>query len=266
MTADYGEPVHRIEGGEVEFTETGLVAVTIRGAFEGAVASGAAEIDAPSPCGRIEVTWEAELGGAASVAAPPILIPTMEIEEGLFDTEAGTSRVDDLLLNAVVGELGDWFLLRSNMRSFIAVPQGWATHEAEDETFIFFNESGDLSEAPEALVDLWAYGPEKKSSPQVLAKVKKTLGKDDSLILEEVVDRSRAFAILRVSTDSGEDLYVIEVFAWKETESLGYRLEAFTAVDRWDEFYPILRLMVASWIDLEGHSLSVPLPESVPKS
>lgn len=206
---------------------------------------------------RVEPQWFGQ--------TPPVgVIPDLSIPDYLYDTTGGASNFDEQ--SGVFETNGVWYLVGSQMESFIPVPSGWTTQEAGSNTLFMFSEELDLvidfdsfEGEPEGYVLLGVDGFEgdDRSAQEALDSVvtEMTAGGFE-IMASEVVDGGRAYFVAR--QDSTLFLGVFSenpVKGWYHT-----LISVFDDRAQWDEYYPIVRAMIGGWHGLYGNPLGFQLP------
>jgi hypothetical protein len=82
-------------------------------------------------------------------------------------------------------------------------------------------------------------------------------------VAKDGTPRRRSYTLLSVRTELGRSRYLLQAFSKHHVEGYFFVYSVFTDAD-WPGYYPLIRAMVANWVDLDGRSLGLPLPESLP--
>jgi len=272
----FGTPLGAVEGGKLTARLAGLYVAEINGSFTSeSTAAGDVTLQLGSRCGGVRaLTWAADLLAEGDPlpgsdewfgqTPPNGVLPDLSIPDHLYDTTGGASNFDQQ--SGVFETDGVWYLVGSQMESFIPVPSGWTTEEDGSNTLFMFSEELDLvigfdsfEGTPEGYVLLGVDGFEgdDRSAQEALDSVvtEMTAGGFE-IMASEVVDESRAYFVAR--QDSTLFLGVLSqnpARGWYHT-----LISVFDDRAQWDEYYPIVRAMIEGWYGLYDNPLGFSLP------
>jgi hypothetical protein len=219
----------------------------------------------PAICdGEVDATWS-----ASTNLLPPIMniqevvLPEMEIPEGLFNPEAG----DEKFYQSGIESQGDWYLYNSALESMLPIPAGWSTNETGNETHIMFFEKGRPDE-PTIFIRL-ATIPEKDggtdTSTTTIHEISdnlKALGVHKILVVE-TIDDDKGFILANLNHASGASEMMLLFTSRNLNNPSGPITHVFTAYAApadWEGYYPIVRAMLAKWVALDYTPLGGELP------
>jgi hypothetical protein len=86
---------------------------------------------------------------------------------------------------------------------------------------------------------------------------------EGTVVRRQVIDARPGYALYSLQTESGRPRHLLQAYSKHQGEGCFYVYSVFTdAAADWPAYYPLIRAMVANWVDLDGRSLGPPLPES----
>ena len=186
-------------------------------------------------------------------------MPDLDIPDGLFLPEAGSSNMTDPLMAQ-----GDWFLTFS-LESIFPLPAGWTTDEGEQGTDILFSANGNLDE-PSIVIRLRfsGYAGDDRTVEEVMVEYELSLNEDPtaSILKRAIVDPSKGYIFLTWITDSDRKENVLVLFS-EDVSGFFHRFVVRTGPEDWDDYYPIVRAIVDHWADWEYRPLGIALPDDL---
>jgi hypothetical protein len=206
------------------------------------------------------------------VSAAGAHLPDLDIPSGLCKPGDGSRYFPNSY--RILGQRGDWFFVQIDdisappvRTSALPVPSGWHISDASGGTYIRYSATGDI-DTPDVRVRVSTDGAEgdDRGGVNVLESFKFTISTQlptSSVLREEVVDPGHAYILYGLSGANGEHGYLLEVFA-KDPDHGYFHTYSVIAGAKMHDFFPIVKAMVAGWIDRRGRPLGPPLPATLP--
>lgn len=185
-------------------------------------------------------------------------MPDLKIQDNLFIRGAGSDNFDELTM--VLDSEGDWVLASSPAEVVLPIPSGWTTVE-EGSLSIFFSEDGNLDQPS---IQMWVTAPCICNVAEAMASFEEwASGKPNITIVKKgIIDDYKAYAFQSLDLGTGSKAYSLDVF-FQNSNGWLYYLEATTAQEDWNDYYPLIRAMVAHLAGLDNTPIGVALPEEI---
>ena len=270
MGAYFGSPEYFVEDGSLSLTLAGLYLIDVEATFTStSSATGTLDIADSNPCGQgLNTSW---IAVPLELYEPPPLspevlarIPDFAIPDNLFRKEYGDLEFDDF--TKVLGSKGNWFLIQSTPESVLPIPSGWATTETGQDAYYIIFDIHD-SEVPLIRIRLGSEGFEgdSRSSTEVISEFEGLVAEISTMkiLMKEVLDNDKAYVLLSVETESGRNRYLLEFFSKNPRQGWFHIFSAFTFQEDWDEYYPLIQVIIKHWYGLYDNQLGVELPETL---
>lgn len=253
-----GEPRGFVEGQRFSIDDN---FTSISGTFISiSEAMGTMEISCES---GLSTTWTVTKGGKG-IRKPSsddlAKIPQVEISDDLFSPEDGSDNFDEF--TGVLASSGDWFLLRNYSESVISIPSGWTSVSSPDGAYYMFNKEGSI-ENPSVVVQVGRGCTEAESTEEFISELKVGLNSepDIEILMTEFVDSQKGYFFLTSEQDTRSRYRLVLIS--EPPEGCYFYLGASTHHDEWEDYYPLIRIIVEHWFDLSNNFLGVSLPETL---
>jgi formylglycine-generating enzyme required for sulfatase activity len=201
-------------------------------------------------------------------------MPDLEIPDDLFSPEEGEANFDGA--STSWGTLmGDWYMVSFGMNeSLLPVPLGWTT---DYPSIILYSKDGDPEELAagsiQIMLEMDGYDGDTRTSEQFFSELEEPLGDagSEAILEKRLLGEGRGYYLFSVEMDTGDEIYMLwvasrEPIVMRHEGGWFHIFIAMTMKESWQDYYPIVREMVAHWFGLGGDFLGVFLPEVLPAS